>query len=106
MYIKELRKQKGYSLSKLAELAGVSKSYLNSIERNTQKNPSLQFLSKIAVPLDVSIDYFLLGGQIKEVDLDSEWQELVRRAIDEGMSKENFIQYCYFIKHAVWKKDH
>ncbi|MDQ0858415.1 transcriptional regulator with XRE-family HTH domain [Bacillus sp. V2I10] len=38
--IKYLRQQKGYSL---AELAGVFKSYLSYIERDIQKNPSMQF---------------------------------------------------------------
>ncbi len=44
--IKQYRKEKGYSLSELAEKAGVAKSYLSSIERNLQTNPSIQFLEK------------------------------------------------------------
>ncbi|MCY9128792.1 transcriptional regulator SinR, partial [Bacillus spizizenii] len=42
--IKQYRKEKGYSLSELAEKAGVAKSYLSSIERNLQTNPSIQLL--------------------------------------------------------------
>ncbi|MBD2798676.1 helix-turn-helix transcriptional regulator, partial [Xenorhabdus sp. 18] len=42
--IKRLRLQKGISLTELAEKAGVAKSYISSIERNLQKNPSIQFL--------------------------------------------------------------
>lgn len=105
MYIRELRKQKGYSLTKLAEMAGVSKSYLSYIERDIQKNPSLQFLSKIAEPLNVSIEHFLLEGQTKDMELDSEWHEMVQRAIHEGMRKEDFLQYREFMKYANWKKE-
>ena len=41
------------SMTELAEKAGVAKSYLSSLERNLQTNPSIQFLEKIAVVLDV-----------------------------------------------------
>ena len=44
--IKRLRLQKGISLTELAEKAGVAKSYISSIERNLQKNPSIQFLER------------------------------------------------------------
>ena len=39
--IKQLRLEKGYSITELAEVSGVSKSYLSYIERNLQTNPSL-----------------------------------------------------------------
>ena len=38
--IAEIRKKRGYTLSELAELANISKSYLSNIERNINKNPS------------------------------------------------------------------
>ena len=100
LQIKELRTQKGYSLSQLAQKAGVSKSYLSYIERDMQKNPSLHFLSKVAGTLDVPVDQFLTG----ETELDKDWNTLVRRAIQEGMSKEDFLQYCEYIKFAKWKE--
>ncbi len=105
VYLRELRMKKGYSLTKLAELAGVSKSYLSYIERDLQINPSLQFLSKIAIPLGVTVDHFLLEDHTQEVELDSEWQELLQKAIDEGLSKKDFLQYSDFIKYVNWKKE-
>jgi XRE family transcriptional regulator, master regulator for biofilm formation len=54
--IQRLRIEKGLTLSELAENAGVSKSYLSTIERDVQKNPSVQFLEKIASVLNVKID--------------------------------------------------
>lgn len=92
--IKKLRLQKGYSISELADLSGVSKSYLSYIERNLQNNPSLQVLSKIAVPLNTSIDY-LLGKenekpQRSEKGLNQEWKELIHRTITEGVDNGEF----------------
>ncbi|GAE95079.1 regulator [Gracilibacillus boraciitolerans JCM 21714] len=40
--IQNLRKRKRMSLSEVAEQAGVAKSYLSSIERGLQSNPSIQ----------------------------------------------------------------
>ncbi|WP_243290536.1 helix-turn-helix domain-containing protein [Bacillus sp. FJAT-47783] len=101
--IKKLRQNKGYSITEMAELAGVSKSYLSYIERNLQNNPSLQFLSKLAAPLDTSIEY-LLGNEETRTEasieefLDEEWREMIENAINEGMSKEDFQHFRDYIR--------
>jgi XRE family transcriptional regulator, master regulator for biofilm formation len=106
--IKKLRKEKGYSLSVLAEQAGVSKSYLSYLERNVKNNPSLQFLSKIATTLETSIEY-LLGEEkiVKENELsdelDKEWVVLLKNAIDDGMSKDDLEKYRDYIRFVNWK---
>ncbi|MGD6776548.1 helix-turn-helix domain-containing protein [Sutcliffiella horikoshii] len=110
--LKRLRKRKGYSLSELSELAGVSKSYLSYLERNIQTNPSLQFLNKIAVTLETDLE-FLLNGESENdkpevLVLDEEWKRLVQRAIAEGMSKEDFIHFKEYMEFQKWqgaKKD-
>lgn len=51
--IKQLRQEKKMSISELADKAGVAKSYLSSIERNLQTNPSIQFVEKISSVLGV-----------------------------------------------------
>jgi len=63
--IRYLRIKKGYSITKLAKEAGVSKSYLSNLDRGLQNNPSLQFLEKIVSQLDSSVDY-LIGDHIEE----------------------------------------
>ncbi|RST73735.1 helix-turn-helix domain-containing protein [Siminovitchia acidinfaciens] len=98
LHIKELREQKGYSLSKLADKAGISKSYLSYIERDMQRNPSLQVLSKIAHPLGVTVEQLLQESVQKEFKLDKEWQMLVQKAIQAGMRKEDFLEYYQFIQ--------
>ncbi|MCI4060811.1 helix-turn-helix domain-containing protein, partial [Bacillus cereus] len=53
--IKRLRLQKGISLTELAEKDGVAKSYISSIERNLQKNPSIQFIENIAAVIQIPV---------------------------------------------------
>jgi len=107
--LKKLRLSKGYSLSELSELAGVSKSYLSYLERNLQTNPSLQFLNKISATLETDIEYLLNGVSVKELELeqkhmlDDEWKRLVQRAIAEGMSKEDFINFKEYMEFQKWQ---
>ncbi|MBM6647586.1 helix-turn-helix domain-containing protein [Bacillus sp. RIT 809] len=99
--IKRLRLQKGISLTELAEKAGVAKSYISSIERNLQKNPSIQFLEKISAVLQIPVDT-LLHDETTESHLDSEWTQLVKDAMSSGVSKEQFRE---FLEFTQWKKN-
>ena len=106
--LRELRQEKGYSISELAELAGVSKSYLSYIERDVQKNPSLQFLRKIASSLEIDVEG-LLGTsssdvQAKDFAFDDEWSNLLNKAINEGMSKSDFKEFRDYLKFKKWKE--
>lgn len=103
--VKKIRMEKGLSLSELADRAGVAKSYLSSIERNIQSNPSIQFLEKIASVLDISVESLLQQTKHAEVDrelLDDEWTQLVREAMESGVSKEQFREFLEFNK---WRLD-
>ena len=53
--IRKLRKEKGFSLNKLAEIAGISKAYLSQLENNVSKQPSAEILFKIATALGTTI---------------------------------------------------
>jgi len=97
--IKKYRTQKNLSLSELAERAGVAKSYLSSIERNLQSNPSVQFLEKVSSVLGVSVNTLL--NEQNETDpeeLDLEWTKLVQDAMKSGVSKEQFKEFLEFNK--------
>jgi XRE family transcriptional regulator of biofilm formation len=102
--IKRLRLQRGISLTELAEKAGVAKSYISSIERNLQQNPSIQFLEKIAHVLRVPIDSLLHDHLLEEKDLDSEWMQLIKEAMASGISKEQFREFLEFNKWRLEKK--
>lgn len=101
--IKALREARQLSISELAEKAGVAKSYLSSIERNIQSNPSLQFIEKISQVLEVSVNDLLKEqtDSIHEGELDDEWLAIVHEAMNAGISKEQFLEYLEFNK---WKK--
>lgn len=95
--VKRLRQEKRMSLSELAEQAGVAKSYLSSLERNLQTNPSIQFLKKIAAVLNVPVDH-LIHEQINKDELDTEWMKIVKEAMESGVSKEQFREFLDFNK--------
>jgi XRE family transcriptional regulator of biofilm formation len=95
--VKRLRLEKKMSLSELAEQAGVAKSYLSSLERNLQRNPSIQFLEKIAAVLNVPVDH-LIHENINEEELDRDWMNIVKEAMNSGVSKEQFRDYLEFNK--------
>lgn len=99
--IKKYRTQKNLSLSELAERAGVAKSYLSSIERNLQSNPSVQFLEKVSSVLGVSVNT-LLDEQNEDdpKELDHDWVKLVQDAMNSGVSKDQFREFLEFNK---WK---
>jgi len=99
--IKKYRTQKNLSLSELAERAGVAKSYLSSIERNLQSNPSVQFLEKVSSVLGVSVNTLLNEqNETDQEELDLEWTKLVQDAMKSGVSKEQFREFLEFNK---WK---
>ena len=52
--VKELRKQKNISQEKLAELAGLHRTYIGMIERG-EKNLTILNIEKIALALNVKI---------------------------------------------------
>ena len=69
--IRELRKAKGYTLDKLAELSGSSKSYIWELENKNPPRPSAEKLSKIAEILGVTVNYVLNGDEPLEDATDS-----------------------------------
>jgi len=102
--VKKLRLEKRMSLSELAEQAGVAKSYLSSLERNLQSNPSIQFLEKIAAVFNVPVDHLINEQQNKD-ELDSEWLKIVKEAMDSGVSKNEFREFLEFNKWRVEQKN-
>jgi XRE family transcriptional regulator, master regulator for biofilm formation len=99
--IKKLRLEKGLSLSELAERAGIAKSYLSSIERNIQKNPSIQFLEKVSGVLGKTPDGLLLENEVDANQLDQEWFRLIQEAQASGVSKEQFKEFLEFNKWRI-----
>src|SRR5699024_6289478 len=100
--IKQLREEKDMSISELAEKACVAKSYLSSIERIIQFNPSIQFIEKISNVLGVSIRELISEDPWSDrQELDSEWLLIVEEAMESGVSKEQLKHLLGFNK---WRK--
>jgi transcriptional regulator with XRE-family HTH domain len=55
--IRNIRKSKGYSIMKVKELTGLSKSTISDLE-NDKSSPTADTLQKIAIALNVSVDEF------------------------------------------------
>ncbi|MBO0997831.1 helix-turn-helix domain-containing protein [Bacillus sp. SD075] len=99
--VKKLREEKKMSMTELADKAGVAKSYLSSLERNLQTNPSIQFLEKISAVLNIPVDALLYDAPNKE-NLDTDWMKIVEEAMNSGVSKQQFREFIEFNK---WRKD-
>ncbi|MBP1967075.1 helix-turn-helix domain-containing protein [Paenibacillus aceris] len=99
--VQQLRKEKGLSLTELAERAGVAKSYISSLERDIQKNPSIQFLEKIAAVLKVPVER-LIDEQEQttenSLELDQEWYDIIKEAMTSGVDKQQFREFLDFNK--------
>ncbi|MEX0999000.1 MAG: helix-turn-helix transcriptional regulator [Thermodesulfobacteriota bacterium] len=54
--LKKIRAEKDYSLEKVARLAEVSLNTVVKIESGTNKNPTIDTLSKLAKALEVDVD--------------------------------------------------
>ncbi|MCL6605453.1 MAG: helix-turn-helix domain-containing protein [Paenibacillus sp.] len=100
--IQILRKKNNYSLTELSERAGVAKSYLSSIERGIQQNPSIQFLEKVGSVLGITVEEFLHKENTADNQdpIDIEWTALVKEAMHSGVSK---VQFREFLDYNKWK---
>ena len=66
--IRDLRKAKGLTLDKLADLSGSSKSYIWELENKNPPRPSGDKIAKIAAVLGVTTDYLLDTSESVQVE--------------------------------------
>lgn len=57
--LRALRKERGLTLEKLADLAGLSKSYVWELENRESQRPSAEKLTALADALGVAVAYFI-----------------------------------------------
>ncbi|RDI45715.1 helix-turn-helix domain-containing protein [Falsibacillus pallidus] len=102
--IYELRKRKGLTLSELADRADISKSYLSNIERNINKNPSIQVTKKIAAVLDVDLNV-LLNADSKKINetIETEIADLAKELKSSGIEREQIEEYRTLLEFIKWK---
>lgn len=105
--IAEIRKRRGYTLSELAGLANISKSYLSNIERNINTNPSLEVMNKIATVLNVNLVTLLKTNKYLDADFcfEKEWVECLNELKELGIEKEQIHQYKTLIEFIKWQNE-
>ena len=103
--IYQFRKKGGLTLSELAERAGISKSYLSNIERNINKNPSIQVMAKIALVLEVDLNTLLETKTDMETkqQIEREWIDFVYELKKAGIDKEKLREYKLLIDFIKWQ---
>lgn len=75
--IKFFREQKGYTVNKLANLAGISQSYLRAVELG-QKNPTVDLLSSLCWALDISLRDFFNDELLSDLKQDELLRQIYR----------------------------
>jgi XRE family transcriptional regulator, master regulator for biofilm formation len=101
--ITQLRKQKGMTLTDLAERASISKSNLSNIERNINTNPSIRVLERIADVLET--DVVTLLGMDEEDNTQDFYEEFLKRLRDLNLTREELEEYERVLEFIEWKKN-
>ncbi|QSF42266.1 helix-turn-helix domain-containing protein [Priestia megaterium] len=103
--IRTIRTKKKISLSQLAERSRVTKSYLSQIERNICTNPSIEFVEKVAVALNVNPEVLVGWGQnedeISNIDNHFSYVKECLLTIDDKQLEE----LKDYIDFTLWKRD-
>ncbi|MDM5293747.1 helix-turn-helix domain-containing protein [Peribacillus simplex] len=89
--VKSLREERKMSISELSTKSGVAKSYISSLERNLQTNPTILVLEKIARILCIKVDA-LLNEQADKC-MDEEWMDILHDLMTAGISKEEIREF-------------
>ena len=105
--LKKYRLSKGISLTELAERSGVSKSYLNSLERNIKNNPSINVINRLAEVLDTDLNDIIGAagngeGQPYEIQ---GWHTFIEEAKKAGIEQVHLSEYKEVIAYIKWKNN-
>lgn len=94
--VKSLRQERKMSITELSAKSGVAKSYISSLERNLQTNPTILVLEKIARILCIKVDALL--NEQADKSIDEEWLEIMQDVMGSGISKEEMREFIQFRK--------
>ena len=83
--IKELRLQKNISVNKLANIAGISQSYLRDIELG-RKQPTIEYMSYICDALGITLEKFFSDEKNNDT-----LENIIKSLPDE--QKESLIKF-------------
>ncbi|HAD80972.1 MAG: hypothetical protein A2509_02025 [Candidatus Edwardsbacteria bacterium RIFOXYD12_FULL_50_11] len=89
--IRYLRKAKGFTQEKLAELSGLDNTYIGAIERG-QRNPSIESAQAIAKALNISLKDLFDDKQFKKNETTIKTKEIQKIAIILEKQKYHIIR--------------
>lgn len=88
--INKIRKEKGFSLEKLAEKSKVPKATLWTLENCPTANPTLSTIEKIAVALDITSHYLISESELASEILESAFFKKFKKLSEND--KDRIIQ--------------
>lgn len=105
--IAKARKKKGLTLSQLSERTHISKSYLSNIERNINRNPSIQVMIKLCNVLEIDIkELAAMEYNDDSLELEKEWVNFVNELKASGIQIKQVEQYKTLIEFIKWQNKH
>lgn len=75
IYVKRIRqlcKERGFTVNKLANIAGINQSTLDNIVRGLTKDPRASTLHKIALAFNMTLAEFLAFNELNDYSFDDE----------------------------------
>ena len=70
--IRQLSKERGFAINKLANMAGINQSTLDNIVRGLTKDPRASTLHKVALAFNMTLAEFLDFKEMNEYSFDDE----------------------------------
>ena len=75
IYVKRIRqlcKERGFAINKLAKRAGINQSTLDNIVRGLTKDPRVSTLHKVALAFNMTLSEFLDFNELNEYSFDDD----------------------------------
>lgn len=70
--IRQLCKERGFAINKLATMAGLNQSTLDNIVRGLTKDPKVSTLHKVALAFNMTLAEFLAFSELNDYSFDDE----------------------------------
>lgn len=89
--LKFFREQKGFTVNRLANQAGISQSYVRDIELGN-KNPTVDLLKTLCEALDITLKDFFNDETLKTIDQNRALQAVYRLTPQQQERLLDFLQ--------------
>lgn len=93
----ELRRKRGWTQAKLAEMADLSDNYIGYLERGVQ-SPSIDTLERLSKALKVGVkEFFVFPGDVEHKDIRRDKKEYILNKLVSCLKEEdiNYISMLY-----------